>query len=487
MAEIGAASTQAQSALGPDERAELDRLRAQVRELQARPLGRQRRRIGWRTPVATLLIVLGCLLAPVSVLAVWTAGQVSDTNTYVANMAPLARNPAIQRALTDKITDKITASINVAGYTDQAANALASRGLARVATTLRTFAPSIASALAGVIHTQIAKVVASPAFGRLWVQLNRVAHAQMVKALSGRGGSSITVKNGQVTIGLGPFIALAKQRLSARGLTIVNKLPAINPTFPLFSATYLVKAQSAYRLINDLKVVLPIAAIVLLALGVYVARGHRRALIGAGLGLAVSMLVLAAGLLIFRGIYLNSVPNSKLPADAAAALFDTVVRFIKESLRVVLVVGLVLAAAAFFTGSSITAVRSRHAASSALGWVRGRAELAGVRTGQVGQWTYAHRSALRIGATAIAALVFVFWGRPTPAVVIGIVLVLLLVLGLIELIGRPSVQAPADARRAAGPLAAADKHARPGRVAMRPCPAGFHPGRQKPGVAVVMS
>jgi hypothetical protein len=33
--------------------------------------------------------MLGCVLAPISVLAVWTASQVSDTNRYVANVAPL--------------------------------------------------------------------------------------------------------------------------------------------------------------------------------------------------------------------------------------------------------------------------------------------------------------------------------------------------------------------------------------------------------------
>ena len=138
---------------------------------------------------------------------------------------------------------------------------------------------------------------------------------------------------------------MAKQRISARGLTIVNKLPTINPSFELFSAKYLVKAQTGYRLINDLKVVLPILTLLLLAIGVYIARSHRRALIGAGLGLAASMLALAAGLLIFRGIYLNSIPNSKLPADAAAALYDTLVRFIKAGLRTLLVVGLVVAGA----------------------------------------------------------------------------------------------------------------------------------------------
>lgn len=64
---------------------------------------------------------------------------------------------------------------------------------------------------------------------------------------------------------LGPFINLVKSHLAARGLTIVNKIPAINPTFPLFSAKYLVKAQTAYRLVNTLKWVLPILTLVLLA------------------------------------------------------------------------------------------------------------------------------------------------------------------------------------------------------------------------------
>ena len=106
------------------------------------------------------------------------------------------------------------------------------------------------------------------------------------------------------------------------------------------------------------------------------------------------MLVLGAGLAIFRGVYLNSVPSDVLPADAAAALFDTLVRFIKEGLRTILVVGLVVAAGAFLTGPSISAVKTRKAFSSGLGWVRRSGEHAGLRTGPVGTWTYAHRKAL---------------------------------------------------------------------------------------------
>jgi hypothetical protein len=423
-----------------EERAELARLRAEVAELQTAQAKPARRRPGWRGPVATILIVVGCLLAPVSVLAVWSANQVSDTSRYIANVEPLVHDPAVQNALTDKITNQITARLDVTARANQAAAVLTAKGLPRVGALLQTFGPSISSAVAGFIHTQVHKIVTGPRFAKAWIQANTVVHRELVKALSGQGGGAVTISNGQVVMGLGPFINIVKHDIAARGFTLVNSLPAINPTITLFSARYLVKAQSGYRLINDLKIVLPILSLLLLAIGVYVARSHRRALIGAGLGLAASMFLLGALLLIFRGTYLNSVPASVLPSDAAAALFDTFVRFIKEGLRVILVVGLIIAAGAFLTGPSVSAVRTRAAFSSGLGWVRAGGERHGLRTGPVGTWTYEHRKALRISAVALAALVFVFWGQPTAVVAIVIAIVLLVVLGLIELIGRPVVR-----------------------------------------------
>jgi hypothetical protein len=386
--------------------------------------------------VATILIVVGCLLAPVSVLAVWAASEVGNTGRYVATMEPLVHNPAIQNALTDKITAEIIARLNVASYADQAAAALSSRGLPRAGALLKSVAPSLTSGATGFVRREVHKIVTGPRFAEAWVRANTVVHQELVKALSGQGTSSVSVRNGQVVVGLGPFIDVVKQDLVKRGFSLVSKIPAINPTLTLFSAKYLVKAQSAYRLINNLKIVLPVLTVLLLALGVFVARGRRRALIGTGLGLAASMLVPAAGLYVFRGIYLGSVPSNVLPPDAAGALFDTLVRFIKEGLRTVLVVGLVVAAGAFLAGPSGAAVSARSALSSGLGRLRRGGESAGVSTGPVGRWTYAHRKALRIAAVALAALVFVFWGSPTVTVVIAIAILLLVVLALIELIGR---------------------------------------------------
>jgi len=176
---------------------------------------------------------------------------------------------------------------------------------------------------------------------------------------------------------------------------------------------------------------------------VWVARGRRRALVRAALGVAASMLILGIGLQIARGIYLSSVPSSTLPGDAAAAAFDALVHFLKDGLRVVLAVGLIIAIAAYFTGPSHTAVRTRSALTSGIDWVRDFGGRRGLSAGPAAQWTYRHRTALRIGAVALAALIFVFLSEPTVLAVIVIVVVLLIVLGLIQLIGvRPPAQEP---------------------------------------------
>jgi len=429
-----------------EEHAELERLRAEVSSLRAQraggngthvpPVGAPGPRRGrWRAPVAAVAIILGCVLAPVSVIGVWAANQVSNTDRYVANVTPLIGNPAIQAALSAKITSAITSQLDVNAVVDQAAGQLSKSNVPRLSALLENFSGPISSGINGFVGTAVARVVASPAMARVWVAANRTAHAGLVKVLSGQGGGAVDVVNGKVTISLGPFIAQAEQALANQGFSLAAKLPAVNPTFALFEAPDLSKAQSGYRLLNTLKWVLPFLSLALLAAGIYVARGRRRALLGAALGVAASMLVLGAALAIARGIYLNSVPQSTLPADAAAALYDTFIRFIKDGLRLLLVVGLVVAAGAFLTGPSGFAVQTRQAVKSGAGWLRARGERVGLSPGPVGVWTGAHKRLLQIGVIAVAALIFVFWGQPTLAVAIWLVVLLLVALGLIELIG----------------------------------------------------
>jgi hypothetical protein len=433
-----------QRELTGEEQSELERLRAEVANLRsqvpqtgraAAPGGRQR----WRTIVAVLLIVVACLLAPLSVVAIWTRNQVTNTDRYVATVSPLARDPAIQAALADQITAQVFNYIDVKSLTSQAAQALSSRGTLppQVADQLQALAVPIANGVQSFTRDQIGKVVASDAFADAWVQANRAAHAELVKALTGEGGGAVTVENDTVSVNMAAFIQVVKQRLVDSGFTLAARIPEVQASFVLFQSKDITRVRAGFNLLNTLGIWLPIVTLILLALGVYVAKDHRRALVGAALGVAIGMVVLALALAVFRSIYLDAVPASVLPHDAAAVLYDTIVRFLRLGLRTILVLALVVAAGAFLSGQSVTAVRTRQGLTRAIASLQGGAEQAGLRTGPVGTWVGAHKRALRIAAVVVASLALVFWGRPTGKVVIGLALALLVALAIIEFLARP--------------------------------------------------
>jgi hypothetical protein len=442
--------------LSADERIELERLRSENAALRAqgqaagprppRPGGRQR----WRSIVAVLLIVLGCVLAPLAGVAVWARNQVTNTDRYVATVTPLASDPAIQQAVTDQITAQVFTYIDIQALTTQVVDALAARVEGRglppqAAVALQGLAGPVANGVQGFVRTQVERVVQSQAFEDAWIQANRAAHETLVKALTGEGGGSVTIENDTVTLNLGPFIQTVKQRLVAQGFTLAERIPQVDKSFVLFQSEDITRARSAFNLLNTLGNWLPVVALVLLAIGIYVAKDHRRALVGAALGVAGGMVLLGLALAVFRTIYLDAVPAAVLPHDAAAVLYDTIVRFLRLGLRTILVLALVVAAGAFLSGQSVTAVRTREGLGNAIGWLSGGAERAGFSTGPVGTWVYANKKVLRIGAVALAALALVFWGRPTGKVVLGLTLALLVVLALIEFLGRRPAQVPVDA------------------------------------------
>jgi hypothetical protein len=431
------------------EQDELERLRAEVRELRghgpAAPPRPARRGGRWRAPVSAVCIVLACILAPVSVAGVWAANQVSNTDRYVANVTPLIHDPSIQAALSARITHEVTSRLDVPALVSQASAQLSSAHLPRLSSLLTTFSGQIQSAVNNLVATTVARVVASPAMAALWVTANRTAHAGVVKVLSGQGNGSLSLQNGEVVLNVGPLVTQVKDELTARGLGIADRIPTVNATFPLFAAPNLEKAQRGYRLLTTLRWVLPIVTLALFAVGIWVARSRRHGLLGSGLGLAASMLVLGIGLTIARGIYLNSVPSSVLPSDAAGVAYDTLIRFVREALRALLVVGLIVAAGAFLTGPSAAAVSTRRGISSGIAWVRNFGGRHGVSAGPVGEWTATHKTVLRVAAVAIVALIFVFVGQPTVGLVILLVVLLLVALGVIELLGgREPAQATAE-------------------------------------------
>ena len=69
-----------------------------------------------------VLIVLSCILVPLSVVAVWAHNQVLDTDEYVATVAPLARNDEIANAISVRVTNTLFDNVDVEATAERRAS-----------------------------------------------------------------------------------------------------------------------------------------------------------------------------------------------------------------------------------------------------------------------------------------------------------------------------------------------------------------------------
>jgi hypothetical protein len=376
----------------------------------------------WRTVVASVLIVLGCVLAPLSVLGAWARSQVTDTDRYVETMAPLASHPDVQEALTNRITIAIMQYVDVSDLVRETADALAGAGLPpRAADALRGLSGPAEAGARSFIHDQVSRVVKSDAFATAWETVNRVAHQQLVAVLSGESQGAVTVQGDTVTLDLAAFVLSVKQQLINAGFTLAARIPDLHLQFTIIQSEDIKRGQKLYRFVDRFGYILPFVTLVLLAGGVIAAKNRRRAAVWTGLGVAISMVLLGAGLALSRHVYLDRLPVS-VSSATAAAVFDTTVRFLRTGLRSVLVIGLIVAAGAFLTGPSSAAVSTRAAFRRVFARTRGN------------PWVYRNRVPLRIAVVGIACLAYVFWNYPTGKVALLLAVLVVLAFAAIELL-----------------------------------------------------
>ena len=251
----------------------------------------------WRRIVCAVLVVLVCILVPVSVLGVWLHGTVLDTDQYVDTVAPLADDPAVQEAIATRVTNSFVASTDLE---------------ARLADVLPARVPVSASAVAdGIerfVHDLALRLVQSDQFATIWERANRRAHTQLVAVLQGKGRGNIETKNGQVVVHLGPVVDRVKAALEKVGVNAFSRIDAerVNNQIVLLDSDQLDKAQDAVDLSDKLAIVLPILTIVLFAGAVLVSGNRRRTILRTGLGVAFAVGLVLTAFNIGRSVYLDA-------------------------------------------------------------------------------------------------------------------------------------------------------------------------------------
>jgi hypothetical protein len=382
----------------------------------------------WRRWTAGFLIVLSCVLVPLSVLSIWVRNQLLNTDRYVENVTPLASNPEIIDAVANQATTALFDNVDVQQVAEDALPPRAS-----------FLAGPLTAGLHEVVLQVAVRAMSTPQFRTAWIEANRVAHEQVRKALTNEG-KVVKTANGKITLDLSSLMEQVRLTLKQRGIGIFDRIPinSLALRYELMDSEQLEKAQTATKLLNALSFALPILSLVCLGGGLALSSNRRRSLLRWGIGAAVGAGVIGAGLTVGRSFYLDAVTSDSLPRDTAAAVFDTLVRFLRDGERLMIALGLIVAIAAWLSGPSSAAAKVRATSRSVVGGAGDAAGEHGVNFGGFGVWVSKHRGALRIAAVLSTLVLLVSWNHPRGRTVLFLTVVLLLFLGLIEFVARAS-------------------------------------------------
>ncbi|MBB4717624.1 hypothetical protein BJ965_007506 [Streptomyces luteogriseus] len=434
-----------QHVMTADERAEYERLRrhAAVRHRRIRRAG------------STLLLLAALLLAPVAVVAAWVQDTVSDTDRYVETVAPLASEPPVQDVVINRLTDRVVNNVDVRAVTDALVRTLQDAGAPpRVVDGAASLEGPLRNAVRTVVDRTVTRVITSDAFQQAWEGANRRSHAAVVNMLTGDREGAVTSEGGTVRLDVGEVVDQVRERLVDEGFDKAAAIPDADRTITLFESEQLGKAQDAMRLLDVLGAWLPVLTVVLAALAVWTAPAHRVMLMITATGVGVMMVVLLVALAVLRRAYLDSVPPTALPADAAAVIYDSFVRFLRDSTLTLLVVAVITALVACLYGPGRLARGVRATADRATTATGGALARRGVRTGATGRRLAEHRKWTTGVVMAAGALTLVLWNHPTVAAVVlvlGIALAVLIILAILASATGPADRAADQAPQQAAP------------------------------------
>ena len=327
------------------------------------------------------ILVLATLLGFLSILARWADQQALDTNQWVDTSTQLLENEEIRNTLATYLVDQLYANVDVTAELQD-----------RLPPELQPLAGPAAGGLRDVSYTVARRALESAKVQALWEDANRKAHEQFIAIVKDEGNPNVTTGGGNVTIDLHAILQELAQRVGV-GQKLVDQLPPEAASLVVLKSDELSAIQTAADLLDKGALAITILALLLFALAVYLARGHRlETLRWVSIGFIIAGLLALVVRSIAGHIVVDQLAQTASIEPAAQDIWDIGTSLLKDTAWAAVINGLLILIVVLLAGPSRWATRLRELAAP---YMRDRPDL-----------TY--------GAVAVIFLLLVWWG-PTPA------------------------------------------------------------------------
>lgn len=340
----------------------------------------------FRSLLAVVLVVVGCLLAPLAIIGMTLRDEILDTGRFVALVGRLEEDPAIQGTIVAELAPKVVA-----------------------------LADRVAPGIIGVedVEQTLARLFESDEFRSIWETVVRAAHPQIRQVLLGRDTDILQTDGGRVVVDLIAIGREVQERLVAAGFEPAASIDLgdTDLTVPLYESRRLADVQEDSDLLVRLAPIVAIVGAAAFALALIVAPRRGRVLWWSGLGLLAGSIVVGGLLALGRLRYLDAL-SSRVPEAAAESAYEIIAHPFVVRVRWWFLVALVILVVGAFASPG------RFSRSASERWLsRHRLDLAGL-------------------VAAVALGVAVWWHHPTLPVMIVVATAAVAGVLIVALIGR---------------------------------------------------
>ncbi|WP_137846210.1 hypothetical protein [Microbacterium sp. 2FI] len=391
----------------------------------------------WRALVSALIIVIATILVPISIVTAWARVQLVDEEAFVATLAPLAADPAVQDMIIDETMQAITTQVDFDEITANVFEGIAGLGLPpRAEDALMLLQAPAANGLTSLTTNAVTRVVESEAFVDVWATATRAAHRALTVAATSDGGGLVVRTDDGVGIQLGAIVERVKTNLVDNGVGIAQLIPTIDKVVILGEGDNLAMLRTGYAVASAVGFWLPVITLGLFGLGILIARRRSTAIVGTGVGFAIGAGSLALGFGVGAGVVGIVAGDLDLSPDGLGVIYDQMVGAMAQTATVLALFGVFIAVLGWAMGRSRTATGLRGSVRSLNATARRNLAGRGLDTGGFGTWLARQKILVRT-VIAVLAVLWLFALRPLSiGDIILVVLVAFAVAWILELLQR---------------------------------------------------
>jgi hypothetical protein len=308
----------------------------------------------WRRRTVKGLIVVGSILAFLSVFAFWVERQALDTDEWVNTSGHLILNQTIRTALSEYLVEQLYENVNVEKKVEEV-----------LPGETKELAGPAASGLRQIAGPGVEKVLETGTAQSLWETANRTAHEQLIAVLENKK-EAVDTSNGEVKLNLGSLLTNLAGQVGL-GKSLAEELPPDAGQITILKSEQLKTAQDIVVAIKGLALLLSILTFLVFGLAIYLTRdGRWVTVLFSGIGLIVAALLVLVLRHVAGGVIVDQLVKQENVKPAAEAAWSIGTSLMVSIATTIIIVGAFFSAAGWLSSPTGSARGARRVIAPAL-------------------------------------------------------------------------------------------------------------------------